>query len=222
MRFACALAAALLLAGLPAAGLPAAAAPESEAGYPPTGDVTYAVFRNGDQIGTHEMDFTRVGDRYQVVTRINIAVTVLGVTFFRFVTASDELWIDGKFASFVAKTDYDGKLHDVTVRPSGGGLAVADNGVTTVAPGDPLPGTLWNPASLKATQLIDPTDGTLKQVQVIDRGSEQITVRGRPMAARHVSFIGGIQREVWYGPDDRIVHIEYRGPDGSLVVTELR
>jgi len=216
MRFAPrALAAVILLTGLPADAAP-------ELGYPPTGDVTYAVFRNGDQIGTHVMDFTRDGDRYQVVTKIDIAVTVLGVTFFRFVTDSDELWVDGKFASFVAKTDYDGKLHDVTVHPAGGGLAVADNGVTTVAPGDPLPGTLWNPASLKATQLIDPTDGTLKQVQVIDRGSEQITVRGRPMAARHVSFIGGIQREVWYGPDDRIVHIEYRGPDGSLVVTELR
>lgn len=217
MRFACALAAALLLADLPAA-----AAPQGEAGYPPTGDVTYAVFRNGDRIGTHEMDFTRDGDSYKVVTRINIAVTVLGVTFFRFVTDSDELWVDGKLASFVAKTDYDGKLHDVTVRPAGGGLAVADNGVTTAAPGDPLPGTLWNPASLKATQLIDPTDGTLKRVQVIDRGTEQITVRGRPMTARHVSFLGGLQREVWYGPDDRIVHIEYRGPDGSLVVTELR
>jgi len=217
MRLAYVLAAALLVAGLPAA-----ATPEGEAGYPPTGDVTYAVLRNGDQIGTHEMDFTRDGDRYKVVTRINIAVTVLGVTFFRFVTASDELWVDGKFASFAARTDYDGTLHDVTVRPAGSGLAVADNGVATVTSGDPLPGTLWNPASLKATQLIDPTDGTLKKVQVIDRGIEQITVRGRPLAARHVSFVGELQREVWYGPDDRIVHIEYRGPDGSLVVTELR
>src|SRR5213075_1395240 len=100
-----------------------------------------------------------------------------------------------KFASFVAKTDYDGKLHDVTIHPAGGGLEVADNGVTKAAPGNVVPGTLWNPASLKATALIDPTDGTLKRVQIVDRGMEQIPVRGQPMTARHVSFVGEIARE---------------------------
>jgi hypothetical protein len=201
--------------------LPAAALTGELAGYPPAGDVTYAVFRNGDQIGTHEMDFIRDGNRYRVVTRINIAVTVLGMTFFRFITNSDEVWIDGKFASFVAKTNYGGALHDLTIRPAGDGLEVVDNGNRKILGGNLLPATLWNPASLKATQLIDPTDGAAKKVRIVDRGSEQITVRGRPIVARHVSFTGEIPREVWYGPDDRIVYMEYHGPDGSLVVTQL-
>ena len=143
------------------------------------------------------------------------------MTFFRFVTESDELWVDGRFASFVAKTNDNGSMRDLTIRPAGERLEVDDNGIRKMVAGDLLPGTLWNPASLKATQLIDPTDGIPKTVQVLDRGSEQITVRGRPMVARHVSFTGKFAREVWYGPDGRIVYMEYRGPDGSLVITRL-
>jgi hypothetical protein len=29
-------------------------------------------------------------------------------------------------------------------------------------------------------------------------------------------------REVWYGPDHRIVHFEFRAVDNSLIVAELR
>jgi len=212
-----ALATVILLGSLPAAALSG-----GPAEYPPTGDVTYAVFRDGDQIGTQLMDFTRSGNHYDVVTRINIAVTILGVTFFRFVTDSDELWIDGKFASFVAKTNDNGTRHDLSIRPAGQSLEIDDNGTNKMVAGNLLLATLWNPASLTATQLIDPVDGIPKKVEIFDRGLEKITVRGQPMLARHESFTGPIQREVWYGPDDRIVYMEYRGPDGSLVTTRLR
>ena len=144
------LATAILLASLPAAALSG-----GPAAYPPAGDVTYAVFRDGDQIGTQQMDFTRSADHYEVVTRINIAVTILGVTFFRFVTDSDELWVDGKFASFAARTDDNGTRHDLSIRPAGLGLQIDDNGASKKVAGDLLLATLWNPASLTATQLID-------------------------------------------------------------------
>jgi len=212
-----AFAAAILLATLPAT-LEAA----DLAGYPPPGDVNYVVSRNGDPIGTQEMDFVRDGDRFRVITRINIAVAFLGVTFYRFVTDSDELWIDGRFASFAAKTDDNGRLQNLTIRSAGATSQVVDNGSVSQVAGDLIPGTLWNPASLGATRLIDPVDGKLKSVRVVDRGPEPIMVRGALAAARHVSFTGEFAREVWYGADGRIVHIEYRGPDGSLVVTRLR
>ena len=39
---------------------------------------------------------------------------------------------------------------------------------------------------------------------------------------RHISIAGKMRREVWYGPDGRIVHFEFRTGDNSLIVAELR
>jgi hypothetical protein len=215
------LAAALLLAAAMGA-LAASAAPM--AGFPPPGTLSYVIKRNGDAIGTHQMEFRRDGNRYEVLTRIDVAVTILGITAFRFVNQSTEEWVDGRLSSFVSRTNDDGKMHDVLVKPQGDdALWVTENGVRKLFPNVSLIGTLWNPATASQTRLIDPVDGKLRQVAITDHGAETITVRGRPMTARHITVVGATwRREVWYGPDGSIVHFEFPAKDDSLIVAELR
>jgi hypothetical protein len=212
---------ALLWAGLVAATPVAADNPPTD-DFPPAGTLRYTVMRNGDEIGTHEMQFVRDGNRFKVLTRMDVAVTIAGFTAFRLAVQSDEEWVDGRLASFVATSDDDGKVHHVLVEPGGDGLWVTENGVRKLFPQVRLVGTLWNPATAQQSRLIDPVDGKLRLVSITDHGLESVTVQGRTMQARHISIAGKMRREVWYGPDGRIVHFEFRTGDNSLIVAELR
>ncbi|MFO1058300.1 MAG: DUF6134 family protein [Dongiaceae bacterium] len=214
--------AALLLALVATAAPAATTAPM--AGFPPAGTMNYVIKRDGDQIGTHQMQFRRDGDRFEVLTRIEVAVKVLGITAFRFENQSTEEWVDGRLASFVSRSNDDGKMHDVLVRPQGDdALWVTENGVRKLFPNVSLIGTLWNPATASQTRLIDPVDGKLRQVAITDHGNETITVRGEPVTARHITIVGKTwHREVWYGPDGSILHFEFTAKDDSLIVAELR
>ena len=192
------------------------------ADFPPPGKMRYTVTRNGDEIGTHEMEFVRDGNRFKVLTRIDVAVTVAGITAFRFANESQEEWVDGKLASFISTSDDDGKVHHVLVEPHSDGLWVTEHNHRKLFPGVRLVGTLWNPETARQSLLIDPVDGRLRRVSITDHGLETVMVQGKPVQARHISITGKMRREVWYGPDNRIVHFEFRAGDDSLIVAELR
>src|SRR5437868_427865 len=111
------------------------------ADFPPPGKMRYVVTRNGDQIGTHEMEFVRDGNR-----------------------------------------------HHVIVEPSNDGLWVTEHNHRKLFPGVRLVGTLWNPETIGQTLLVDPVDGRLRQVSIVDRGLETVWVQGRSVQARHISI----------------------------------
>ena len=178
--------------------------------------------RDGDQIGSYEMVFSRDGNRVEVRTRTEIAVSFLGIVVYRLDSSSHEVWADGQLQVFHVKSDDDGKLRDVLVRRRGGEFDVIENGVAHYVLGKPLPGTLWHPATLTATELIDPIDGQTSKVRVTDHGMEQIIVQGKAMQAHHVSILQQRPLEVWYAADGRILAMSYRAWDDSLIVTELR
>jgi hypothetical protein len=192
------------------------------ADFPPAGKMRYVVTRNGDQIGTHEMEFVRDGNRFTVLTRVDASVTFAGITVFRFANESQEEWVDGRLASFVSDSYDNGKPHHVIVEPGNDGLWVTEHNHRKLFPGVRLVGTLWNPETVGQTLLVDPVDGRLRHVSIVDRGLETVSVQGRSVQARHISITGKMRREVWYGPDNRIVRFEFRAGDDSLIVADLR
>jgi hypothetical protein len=209
------LAAALLL------GWPAIALADPVSANLPAEQLHFAVLRNGEPIGTDEMDVFRQGDRLTILSRADVAVTILGITAFRFTSRCDEEWADGRLASFEAHTNYNGRRHEVMVEPQGDGLWVTENGVRKLFPAVSLVGTLWSPDTIRQSRLIDPVNGKLRAVSVIDRGLETLEVRGRPLQAHHYSMTGALRREIWYGPDGHIVHLEFEAGDGSLISANL-
>jgi len=210
------------LAVLMQLSVPAGAVPTDSQGFPAPGKLEYAIIRNGSEIGTYEMDFSREGNRYRVLTCTKVAFTLLGLTLFHLTSDSAEEWVGDRLDSFVSKSDDNGKVHDVEMRPEADGLSVTENGHTRLFHGTRLPGTLWHPETFQATRLIDPIDGKLRLIQVEDRGIEQITVRGEPVAAHHFSITGKKNFELWYDNSGHIVSMIYHLSDGSLVTAELR
>jgi uncharacterized protein DUF6134 len=204
---------------LPAAAGAAVPVPD---GFPPPGTITYDVWREGSKIGTHSVDFRRNGDKLTVHTRIRIEVKLLLVTVYRFEHDAEEDWVDGKLIRFAAKTDDNGTDRDVLLERTGGELRGHYNKEQAVLPGNLIPGSLWNPATVDQTQLIEPVKGRAKTVAVIDRGMEKIDLPAGPIRAHHYSITGDLRREVWYGDDGEVVQAAYAAKDGSLLTFKLR
>jgi hypothetical protein len=203
---------------------PALAAPvASEIGFPPPGKIRFTIVRGGVEIGVDEIDFSRDGDRLHVHGQLEVAIGVVGITYFHLASHFDEEWADGELRSFVAESNHGGKLHHVQVLRQGGALAVTENGSTRLVAAGILPATLWNPAIVGATQLIDPINGKLRAVLVTDMGKDTIIVHGESVVAHHIAITGNkMNRDVWYGPDGRVVYFRVQAGDGSVIAAELR
>jgi hypothetical protein len=218
MRF---FAACLLVLGLllPAAAKAAIAVPE---GFPPNGTITYDVWREGSQIGIHTVEFTRDGDKLTVRTRIRIQVKLLFITVYRFEHDAEEDWVGGRLMRFAAKTNDNGTDRDVLLERQGDELRGHYNSEQATLPGNLIPGSLWNPATVDQTQLIEPTKGRAKDVTIADRGMEAVTLDSGTIQAHHYSITGDLRREVWYGADGEVVQAAYAAKDGSLLTFKLQ
>ncbi|HWA46416.1 MAG TPA: DUF6134 family protein [Hypericibacter adhaerens] len=204
----------------------AGAAVQVPDGFPPAGTITYDVWRQGSQIGTHSVEFTRDGDKLTVRTRIRIEVKLLFVTVYRFEHDAEEDWIDGKLMRFAAQTDDNGTDRDVLLERDGdklkGRYKAPDHTEQALLPGDLIVCSLWNPATPDQTTMIEPTKGRPKAVTVVDRGLEKIQVGTRTVEARHYSITGDLRREVWYGPDGEVAQVQYPNKDGTVLIFKLR
>ena len=205
----------LLTASL-AAGLSAASAQGLPGG---TTAASFAILRNGEQIGTSTVRVRRQGDETTVETATEIRVTIAYVTVYRFAKRQTERWIGGGFAGLSAVTDDNGKVTQVTATRSGQRLSVnvdgrlADIEVVT-------PANLWDPSVLRLTRALNTTDGTIIPVSVTDRGKEQIIVRGHSVAAHRYAIKTTGAQDAWYDGQQRLVKLELRGSDGSTIVHE--
>ena len=82
-----------------------------------------------------------------------------------------------------------------------------------------MPANLWNVSLVRMTAALDPKDGSVMPVSVVDRGNEQIVMQGRALTAHRYSIRTTIPQEVWYDEDQRLLKVELRGSDGSTINT---
>ena len=69
-------------------------APAAWAAAPPTGRLSFAAFRNGVQVGEHEIRFTRTGGVLTALTEVALTIRVGPVPVFRYAHQAREVWQD--------------------------------------------------------------------------------------------------------------------------------
>jgi hypothetical protein len=208
-----------VLFALPAAG---ASNELALASFPPAGRLDYKVIREGENIGTQSVEFIRSGDRLIVRTQVDIEVTFLGITVFRFTHEAEEQWRNGQLTSFASVSDDDGDPRDVALKLEGDRLRGTYNGRPVDLPSTLLPASLWHPATVHQTVLLEPIRARVRQVAVADKGLETVKVRGQMLTAHRYAMTGQITRDIWYGPDGQIVQVRFPAKDGSQVQVVLR
>lgn len=181
--------------------------------------LNFAVTRNGDQIGSTTVKLQRIGDQTIAETATTIQVKIAFITVYRYEQRLTERWVGGKLTALSAVTDDNGSIHRVSATRAGDKLAVnADGKISQVDPAM-MPANLWNAALVRMTQALDPKDGSVTPVSVVDRGRELLIVQGRALTAHRYSIRTTIPQEVWYDEQQHLLKVELRGSDGSRIDT---
>jgi hypothetical protein len=159
------------------------------------------------------------GDQTIAETATNIQVKIAFITVYRYEQSLTERWSGGKLVALSAVTDDNGSIHRVSATRHGDILSVnADGRVSQVDPAM-VPANLWNVSLLGTRTALDPKDGSIMPVSVVDRGSERLVVQGRALTAHRYSVKTTIPQEVWYDENQRLLKVELRGSDGSTIDT---
>jgi hypothetical protein len=188
----------------------------------PEQPLDFTVVRNGEPVGRHVIAFRPTQDGIAVDIKTNVAVKLAFITVYRFEHQGSELWRSDQLLELRSNTNDDGTRHSLEVRASGSGLKIDGDGRTSMADASTVPASLWNPALVGQSHLLNTLDGRLMSVSIQDAGAAQVSVRGRTAPARHYVVHGELERELWYDSSGTLVRVRFKGRDGSDIVYELR
>lgn len=196
------------LAVLPAA-LPVLFAPgpagASLPGVPrePPPPIRFDVIREGKVIGAHRVDFSPQQGGYQVRTRIDIEVRMLGVKLFDYKHDGTESWADGRLQAFDSETDDDDSRFFVVGRATADGFRIRHRKGEETAPADIMVASYWTPEIARRTLLIDPQRGRLKNQQLLSTEKVEVPLRGAVVPATRFHLTGVTNGSVAYDRDGR-------------------
>ena len=206
-----------LLVAAAALGVPANA---GEAGQN-SASMNFAVMRNGEQIGTNRIRIGRDGADTTVQNDTHVAVGLGMLTLYRYDQNETERWADGRLVSLNAKTDDNGTEHSTTAKAKDGKLVVRVDDKLSEAPPTAFPLSLWNAEVLGSGVALDPKDGSVQPMKVIDRGQEKLRIQGKERPVHHYAIVTTFQQEVWYDDNNQLVQVELKGSDGSTIRYQL-
>lgn len=192
--------------------------PAQSAMIPSTGTLDFTVFREGEEIGTHQIDFLQKDEILEVNVKTRIAVKIAFITVFRFVHDGHEVWRDNRLVSIETKTNDDGDDHSLSAKVNASGdLQVLGDGENRTVKGSVIPASLWNSTFLESKELLNSLIGTELAIDVVFKGEEPIEVQGKMVNAKHYSMTGEFERELWYDEDQVLVKFAFSGEDGSNI-----
>lgn len=208
---------------LAALGAGIASLPALSAMIPPSQVLDFTVLREGEDVGTHRIQFRRNGDTLEVDIETRIAVKFAFITVFRFEHDGHEVWRDDKLVSMTTKTHDDGEDHTLVATANGNGeLNIVGDGKKMTAKASIIPASLWNSTFLENKEILNSLVGTELAIDVVFKGEESVAVNGKQVNAKHYSMTGEFERELWYDADWVLVKIAFKGGDGSDIQYVLR
>jgi hypothetical protein len=197
--------------------LPAALFTAAAQADPVAATKNFAVMRNGEQIGTNTISLRRDGRELTVQIVTHIVVKIAFVPVYRFDQSEIERWVDGRLVGLTAVTDDNGTVHRVKAVSSNGKITVEADGKTTEVAGNTIPVSLWSPMPPHTTMALNPQDGSVMPIAIVDRGEEDLLVQGRPQRAHHYSINSTFKQDVWYDEQRQLLKVELKASDGSKI-----
>ena len=166
-------------------------------------DRSFAIFRDGEEIGRHEVRFSGTAGGLEVRTDIDVTVKVAFITAFRFEQHARELWHDGLLVESRVATNDNGTASETQLRARGDNLSVEggiDNRVLRVPLGTMTDIAFWNLDIVRQRSLVDLRLARLTDVAARHSGAETIEVAGRSIAAERYTIAAesGRNGDIWF------------------------
>ncbi|UYN93386.1 MAG: hypothetical protein KIT25_15125 [Enhydrobacter sp.] len=196
----------------------------------------YSILRDGVPIGSHVLRFERDGPRRVVTARVRVEVRVLGVTAYRLVHDSHEVWEGDRLQQLTTATDNNGKRFAVHARRTAEGLVVArqqpaDSGTAAAQfdgfaaagtdratlPASTLPTSLWNVRQVGQAALLHTQHGRLVRPRIVAGPRETVRTAGGPVEATRYTYSGDLRMTQWFDDRGRWVRSTFQAFDGSTI-----
>ena len=182
--------------------------------------MSFAIMRNGMQIGQHDIVISTEGPTTAVDFRTEIQVKVMFINAYNFSHAGREVWTDNNFASFRSQTNDNGASHSVNASASPDKIAITADSATIEAPKGAIPASFWNLDFVNRTDFFHTETGKPLKITVTDLGNEQISTRMGLRLARHFRLRGGLERDLWFDQNGAPLRYQLKGSDNSLITSE--
>ena len=180
----------------------------------------YEVIRKGKNIGTHSFAFESSTEGSTVKVKTDIAVKIAFVTVYKFQHEATEVWEESSLLGYNSTTNDNGDQKFLKLNE---GFVTSNKGEFDRSSIALFPASLWSQGTVSLSSLMNTLDGSMMDVNAKDLGEELVkTTSGKTLTARHFSLKGGLDRELWYDADGRLVHVEFLGGDGSIIMYKLK
>jgi hypothetical protein len=200
-------------------GLPRAAAGESEVR-------DYVSTIDGRRAGMYRMTITAQDDGSVTMTgQANISIRVLLVRY-TYTYKGTEVWKGARLQQLQSETNDNGKQYAVSVAADADGLRLRVNNQEGRAPGDAWVTTYWQlpppKARNQAQTLLDADTGRVLNATLQYVGPSQVSVAGVVQNCAHYRVAGGVQVDLWYDANERLVRQEWVEDNHKAVLDLVR
>jgi Family of unknown function (DUF6134) len=187
-----------------------------------TADRRFSVLYKGFKIGTHTISYSSATGETRVNTEINLEVKIAFVSAYSFSHRSEETWRAGRLMSLSSDTVEHGEPVHVEGAATAQGFRVVSKAGPFIASAATLTSnSLWTPAMLEQTTVVDAQHGGVIGVSARKVADEAIVIRGGQVQATRYTFITPYYAgSVWYDSGNHWVHAEFER-DGSKVQYQL-
>jgi hypothetical protein len=174
-------------------------------------------------VGSHRVEVQRTGQLIKVRCESDIDISLLGISFYRFVYNAEETWDDQGLVRLSVRLEDDGGRFRLEGQRTSGSFqwTVNDEGSFT-QPLPVFPTNHWNPAVLNQEQVLNTLTGRMNAVEI---QSLETTGPGDTLPVPQAGvyrYSGDIQLVSWYADDGRWLGMRFEGKDGSTIEYRCR
>ena len=180
--------------------------------------IEFDVIRDGQKVGQHTTRFQTKEDNLIVETQMNIKVKIFSIPIYTFNYESTEVWSDDIL------TNLDVLILDGTERKiinafsTISGLSIQGPSGNAMFAGPIIPTNHWNVNVVKENQVLNTLTGEINQVQITNKGSQNISVKNGNLKAIRYDYTGDLKdTSVWYDDKGRWVKLQFIARDGSTI-----
>jgi hypothetical protein len=173
-------------------------------------------------MGTHTILYSPATGETRVNTNIRLLVKVAFVTAFAFSHRSEETWRAGRLIALESETVEHGETLHVQGAATPEGFRVVGKGGPFIASAATLTSnSLWTPAVLEQTTVVDAQHGGVIGVSARKFADEEIVIGGRKVpATRYTVMTPYVAGSIWYDSEGLWVRGDFER-DGSKIQYQL-
>lgn len=181
----------------------------------------YDILRDGENVGTHRIDFHRSGNLTIVESRSTITVPFLFFTAYRFDYQARSVWRNGTLIELVATTNDDGKMSRMSLRQDGGKLLLDSPEGRLHLDAAPAPTEHWSVQFLRQS-VLNTITGRINQISLTPLGDAYVPASLGMLKAQRFRLDGDLKLETWYDRDGRWLGMRFAAKDGSNIEYRCR